>query len=125
MYVIGYATEEEIAQMNELEIDVEPAEKYNLVGRAGTSLLPPPGESPSNTKAVVVWLDASVIDVVTGLASARACGARLLSDYGVQLQDDDGFKNCSTCGQRMMWSPSGHHCLNQNCVECHDEATTC
>lgn len=63
MYVVGFATEEEIKILQEQDWDVEDARRFGkVVGKEGDSLTLPP-EHPK-TKAVVVFVDASIYDLL-------------------------------------------------------------
>lgn len=65
MFVAGYATEVEIAELMERGWEVEPAEKHGLIGPEGSaSLMTAP--TIEGTKAVVVFVDAALFDVMNG-----------------------------------------------------------
>lgn len=65
MFVVGFATEDEIATLLKSGYDVEEAKGYGrVVGPEGNTLMLPPKPSPSGTRAVAIFLDASLNEVV-------------------------------------------------------------
>lgn len=65
MFVVGFATEDEITILKREEWEVEDATKFGkVVDTVDGSLMLPPEPSPSNTRAVAVFVDASVYDVL-------------------------------------------------------------
>lgn len=65
MFVVGFATEDEIATLLKAGYDVEEAKGFGrVVGRESDSLMLPPAPSPSNTRAVAIFLDTSLAEVV-------------------------------------------------------------
>lgn len=65
MFVIGFATADEIAILKREEWEVEDATRFSkVVDRVDGSLMLPPEPSPSNTQAVAIFVDASVFDVL-------------------------------------------------------------
>jgi hypothetical protein len=59
MFVVGYATDAEIAELTERGWDVEPAERHGLIGAEGTATLMTAPTIPG-TSAVAIFVDASV-----------------------------------------------------------------
>ncbi len=68
MFVAGFATAEEIRELERRGWEVEPAEKYNLVGKGEGFLMEPPtnDDNESGTRAVVVFVDNSLFNVMDG-----------------------------------------------------------
>lgn len=72
MFVAGFATAEEIRELERRGWDVEPAEKYNLVGRGEEFLMEAPSDDEmsedkkNSTRAVVVFVDNSLFSVMDG-----------------------------------------------------------
>jgi hypothetical protein len=66
-FLAGLATEKEIEELKRRGWVVEPAEKYNLVGEGEGSMFIPP-EPPDNMglKAVVVFVDTNLVDIMDG-----------------------------------------------------------
>jgi hypothetical protein len=64
MFVVGFATKEEIEELEKRGWEVEPAEKYNLIGDSDPYLMEAP--KSEDTKAIVIWVDSSVFDVMSG-----------------------------------------------------------
>ena len=63
-WVIGYASDEEVAELRARGWEVEDAERYNLVGASHHHLLEAPyGEGD---KAIAIWVDTSVMDIFSG-----------------------------------------------------------
>jgi hypothetical protein len=62
-WVIGYASDEEVAELRARGWDVEDAERYNLIGDTPHYLLEAPVEGD---RAVAIWVDTSVMDVFNG-----------------------------------------------------------
>jgi len=63
-WVIGYASDEEVAELRARGWEVEDAERYNLVGAIHHHLLEAPyGEG---NKAIAIWVDTSVMDIFNG-----------------------------------------------------------
>ena len=60
MFMVGFASDDEISKMTRAGYDVEPAEKYNLCGQLENYLMLPPEDN--SHKAVVVWVDCSVFE---------------------------------------------------------------
>lgn len=69
MFIVGYATEAEIALLLERGWEVEDAAKMGrVVGEeAGSMMTAPMQPSPRNTQAVVVFVDASVAEALVAL----------------------------------------------------------
>ena len=66
-FIAGFATKTEIAELTRRGWEVEPAEKYNLVGDGeGFLMEEPTHEAPEETQAVVVWVDSSMFDIMSG-----------------------------------------------------------
>lgn len=65
MFVVGFATEDEIADLLKAGYDIEEAKKFGrVVGHEADALILPPIPSPSGTQAIAIFLDASVAEVV-------------------------------------------------------------
>lgn len=64
MYVVGYATEQEVKELQAMDWDVEDARRYGqLMSEDDDSMITPPdASSPSGTRCVVVFVDAGVFD---------------------------------------------------------------
>lgn len=66
MFVVGFATRDEISQLEQDGYDVEDAAKFGrVVGSVHDSLMRAPDEGPSETRAVAVFVDTAVYDVLT------------------------------------------------------------
>lgn len=80
MFVAGFATAEEIAELERRGWEVEPAEKYDFVGHSEAHLMTPPDSSDneSGTRAVVVFVDNSLFAVMSG------------PDWDCSQEDTDG-----------------------------------
>jgi hypothetical protein len=63
-YLVGFATKEEIAELQARGWDVEPAERYNLVGDIDDFLMSPP--KSEDEQAVVVFVDNDLFGIMSG-----------------------------------------------------------
>ena len=63
MFVVGYVSKEERAELERRGWDVEDASRYNLLGDTDDYLLACPHDGD---EAVVIFVDTSVLDVMSG-----------------------------------------------------------
>lgn len=65
MFVVGFATHEEVLELEKAGWEVEDARKFGrLVGPEANTLMTEPTPGPAGTRAVVVFVDAAVRDVL-------------------------------------------------------------
>lgn len=63
VWVVGFASNEEVEELRARRYTVEPAERYNLVGELHHHLLENP---PEGDQAVAIWVDNSLMAVFDG-----------------------------------------------------------
>lgn len=67
-FVAGFATKKEIEELKRRGWEVEPAEKHGLVGDGDGYLMEAPtdGGGPEGIQTVVVFVDSSLFDIMSG-----------------------------------------------------------
>jgi hypothetical protein len=66
-FIAGLATKKEIEELTRRGWEIEPAEKYNLVGDGeGFMFLPPEPPDNMGLKAVVVFVDSNLFEMMDG-----------------------------------------------------------
>lgn len=65
-FIAGYATKKEIEELTRRGWEVEPAEKSGLIGEDRLMEAPADDGGPEEIKAVVVWVDSSIFDIMDG-----------------------------------------------------------
>ena len=65
-FIAGYATKKEIEELKRRGWEIEPAEESGLIGEDSLMEAPEDDGGPEGIKAVVVFVDSSVFDIMSG-----------------------------------------------------------
>jgi hypothetical protein len=65
-FIAGLATEKEIEELKRRGWEIEPAEKYGLIGEYRLLEDPADGGGPEKLQAIVVYVDSNMFDIMSG-----------------------------------------------------------
>lgn len=65
-FIAGFLTKKEVEELKRRNWEIEPAEKYGLIGDGHLMDAPSDGGGPEEIQAVVVFVDSSMFDIMNG-----------------------------------------------------------